>query len=427
MDSKTAMPRKIEDSTPNNIQKVVLGSGSRTAKFRRVVTELVKRCQQASLDHHPKKIEATTEVFSLSLRTGHGQSQWNISVTNDDSAELLEACKFEKIQGIDGYMAIFSPEARFVEALLETPRTDERYEYLSNYLRKVSFGVQMAAPLIELSCNSGQFIGTVIKVGPSTDIFKALLSLRSGRYDWWHQGYLSLQIHGPDVNQHHKAKSILELISNSLFFELDISHDIHLGLSRGSENYMGHPASTRQLGDQTLLEPPQEFPDKQYDHQAMQLYWYARGAKGMPLIQYLAFYQVLEHHYPRFIASLQDSKERKLLIATLKSCISQEELTKFLTKSPNHKSFFASKAAKQISEHRPSLRSSNSYLIEEVARRIYDIRCRIVHTKSSGKSTQSSPILPFSEEAELLRYDLELVQLCARKVLSSTATSFSAE
>ncbi len=52
-----------------------------------------------------------------------------------------------------------------------------------------------------------------------------------------------------------------------------------------------------------------------------------------------------------------------------------------------------------------------------VANRIYQIRCRIVHAKGESGDVENEPILPFSDEAELLYHDIALVQYIARQVL----------
>lgn len=54
-------------------------------------------------------------------------------------------------------------------------------------------------------------------------------------------------------------------------------------------------------------------------------------------------------------------------------------------------------------------------LRQEVADRMYEIRCRIVHTK--GSEGEMELLLPFSTEAKRLGYDIELIEFIARKVI----------
>ena len=54
-----------------------------------------------------------------------------------------------------------------------------------------------------------------------------------------------------------------------------------------------------------------------------------------------------------------------------------------------------------------------------VAKRIYAIRNRIVHTK--GGFEEREPLLPFDPETRYLRHDIELVEFLARKVLVASS------
>lgn len=58
-----------------------------------------------------------------------------------------------------------------------------------------------------------------------------------------------------------------------------------------------------------------------------------------------------------------------------------------------------------------------------MAERIYDIRCKIVHTKAGGSEGGVELLLPFSKEAELLYLDIELIQYVAQQTLISASTA----
>lgn len=63
----------------------------------------------------------------------------------------------------------------------------------------------------------------------------------------------------------------------------------------------------------------------------------------------------------------------------------------------------------------------------DIAERIYDIRCKIVHTKDVAESRDQTGnlLLPFSKEAEGLTFDIELIQYVARQVLIASSTAFN--
>ncbi len=191
----------------------------------------------------------------------------------------------------------------------------------------------------------------------------------------------------------------------------------------------------------------------------MSLYWYARSARGMPLLQYLAFYQVVEVYFPtysrleaqkrvrnilkvpsfnpmndidigRILMAIRASKnkgfgdERSQLKAVIQECITPDSVRAFLASESKRAEFFGSKQ-KTISDYRMSFSNPDADLRNEIADRIYDIRCKIVHTKDVGETEEETAglLLPFSKESELMTYDIELIQYIAQQVLITSSTS----
>jgi hypothetical protein len=60
-------------------------------------------------------------------------------------------------------------------------------------------------------------------------------------------------------------------------------------------------------------------------------------------------------------------------------------------------------------------------LLSEVAVRIYDIRCRIVHSKSSSERDIGPGLLPGTHHDDLLRDELPLMEYLAQAALVSAA------
>jgi hypothetical protein len=256
------------------------------------------------------------------------------------------------------------------------------------------------------------------------------------------------------VSQHDQALNYLERIVDSLFFALDLSTGISVSIGR-----------TRKTPERRFLNKPQSkveltFPKFEYNHEAMSLYWYARGARGMPLLQYLAYYQVIEAYFPtysrleaqkrvrnilkvpsfnpmsdldigRILTAIRASRnkgfgdERSQLKATIQECITPDGVRTFLMSESKRAEFFQSKQ-KTISDYRIPLANPDADLRNEIAERIYDIRCKIVHTKDTGETDDATAglLLPFSKEAELMTYDIELMQYVAQQVLVTSSSSF---
>ncbi len=199
-----------------------------------------------------------------------------------------------------------------------------------------------------------------------------------------------------------------------------------------------------------------KFPEMEYDDVPASLYWYARSAVGMPLLQYLAYYQVIEFYYPTYsqaeakkriknilkdpsfradkesdigkILSLFNYRgkwgdEKAQLRATLTECISNEDLKSFVVDDESRKNLFQNKN-KGISNFRIIV-DSETDLITQVCNRVYDIRCKIVHTKEESHGETLEILLPFSKEADQLIYDIELIQFLSQRVLISASTKLN--
>jgi hypothetical protein len=201
-----------------------------------------------------------------------------------------------------------------------------------------------------------------------------------------------------------------------------------------------------------------EFPKVEFDEAPISLYWSAQSALGMPRIQFLEYYQVIEYYYPtysreearrRIRTILKDptfrsdkdadigkvlsvlsgtgrgfGDERSQLRATLNACLDPVDLRNFLTEDEERIQFFSTKQ-KGLTDHKIPLADKNADLRTPVADLIYDIRCKIVHTKGESPEGEFELLLPFSKEVELLLYDIDLIHYLARNVLVAASAPLS--
>jgi hypothetical protein len=173
----------------------------------------------------------------------------------------------------------------------------------------------------------------------------------------------------------------------------------------------------------------------------------------MPLLEYLAYYQVIEHFLPtyahtiairRLRAALNDprfdrqddaalggivemltrdgrtyTKEREQVHAVLAACVDEAQIRSFLDRHPAAARVLADK--KRIAGIRPvTTKDTTAGIVDQVAERIYELRCRIVHAKDS-EETSREQLRPFDREARDLRHDLNLVRFVAQRVLITSA------
>ena len=89
--------------------------------------------------------------------------------------------------------------------------------------------------------------------------------------------------------------------------------------------------------------------------------------------------------------------ERKQLGAALKHCVDTTELRDFLNETEDRKRYYSNEY-KKISDKRIAL-TDEATLVEQTAERVYDIRCKVVHTKNAEGRERDEMILPFTKEA----------------------------
>jgi hypothetical protein len=360
--------------------------------------------------------------------------------------ERLLSIPFEEYVFLQGLDAICNYKSGQIEAAIRTLGVSSSRLFFSRVLKLSAndFSEQGTVPRIAFTSPEH---GTSLCIGqPSAE----LLTMSRGP-----KPRLSLILTSKGLDQHDKALQLLRRASDALFFQIDLIHDIPMTLVRERRV----PSRRRQSARQE--QPPEiAFPTHEYDPAPISLYWYARSAIGMPLLQFLAFYQVIEYYFSaysqaearrkikmvlkdpgfrgdreadlgRLLSAIHISRsgafgdERSQLRATLMECLDAESLRQFITAEPARSEFLSAKA-KGLCDLKLPIANLTADLRPDVAERIYEIRCKIVHTKTDVKNSEFELLLPFSKEAELLAHDIELVQFVAQQVLIAASSPFRA-
>jgi hypothetical protein len=266
-------------------------------------------------------------------------------------------------------------------------------------------------------------------------------------------GY-GLTIRGVTTKRHDEALELLLDLTYSMFIDLDIAYRLRATLTK---------ALDAELTIQDNLDPVclnaaiPRFPSMLYDRDAASLFLYARNLIEIPLQEYLTYYQVIEFYLPTYTRSasiirlrniLKDPSfdynndltlgrlldaiaptgrksmsEREQVAATIAYCVDDAAITAFLDDRPAAAKALADKNRIQ-GVRIISTRDRQTPLVSQVAERIYDLRCRIVHSKDSGFEAVS-PIRPFDRESRLMRPDLSLIQFIAERILIVSGRSAS--
>jgi hypothetical protein len=261
---------------------------------------------------------------------------------------------------------------------------------------------------------------------------------------------LTIRIEGKELKTHEEATDFLIKMANSVLFQIDLAINIPLHLIM--DRQIIRDIKQRKANN---IKPDFQPPKYEYDKEPLALYWYARTSTNMPLLQFLAFYQVMEFYFPlySFTEAQQRIKhllknplfdttkdtdiaqiiniikvsakgksigdERSQIKATLQHIVDKESLLKYFTEIEERKDFFdQQKKSKGISKQKISFASVDNDIRLETALRIYEIRCRIVHSKEDD---EVELVLPYSSEIKNLKHDLELVEFLARKAIIAGA------
>jgi hypothetical protein len=387
------------------------------------ITELRRRCAAANLALSDVT-EPSGELSALRVGMKCGRDLRSLYIRPNKSLVQLLSINFEKYVFLSDFDAICSYSDDIIEAAI----------------RPLSFGPR---DLSTFTIEPPQTGFPQIEVSRASDVFSTLVRSPTA---WSSRRLWTLKIAGGGVSSHDQALSHLKKTADAVFFQVDLLSDAPFSLVRQRRR-----RPLRRPRREPNLASDLQYPRTEFDGPPISLYWYGRSASGMPLLQFLAFYQVIEFYFPiysraeaqrklkailksptfrgdrdadinQLLSAIHVSRsgaygdELSQLRATIMECIDSASLREFLSSDPERLEFYTGKT--KTSYHKiPIADTPSADLRDHVARRIYDIRCRIVHTKIDPRDPDVQLLLPFSREAEQLSFDIELVQYLAQQVL----------
>ncbi|MEA3076024.1 MAG: hypothetical protein QOF60_932 [Actinomycetota bacterium] len=399
------------------------GESSPSASFRKCLEPLMERLSVAGISStevpsaRPTEFELFIEMPTVSGGTAP------VHVMNAERAQLLLDSAFEEYLISDTYDAIHHTENRYFECRLGTygsvgPLLTARRVFKIQQIDRETVLPVLAVP--------SQEEGVSIELGPWSRSLRSMGNLAfSPAY------FPSIRVSGLEGTVAEVERRAADL-ADALFFQVDLSRGVALHM-------------VKRLNQRVRRRVPSApaaitLPAWRYDQEPMALYWYGRSAESMPLLQFLAYYQVLEFYFPAFsraealrrvkrvlksptFSPASDSDlarvlqavgssgqwgygdERAQLRATIDECVDDDVLREFVESDEDRKRGLATKSA--LSEFRVDLRRTDTDLRSQVVARIYDLRCKIVHTK--GTTNDVDLLLPFSHEASLMGHDIALL------------------
>ena len=409
---------------------------------------LAKRCLAAGITLEEVSVPDEEPRLRVGMKCGRN-TRW-LGLWADESINQLLSIPFEKYVYLSDLEAICSYADGTIEAAIRPlapafAPTSYAYRRLFGFDRpNDQFDVESAKIVVPAEQEGLPHI----EISPATEVFTRL-SKSPARLR------MTLKLAGCHVTTHDSALALLNKAAGSVLFQLDLLTDVSMGLEKERRRFAGGRRPKKRSNQATEL----QYPKTQFENAPLSLYWSGRSAAGMPLLQFLAFYQVIEFYFPiysqseaqrklktilkdptfrgdrdtdiaRLLAAIHVSRsgafgdERSQLRATLVECSDSDALRQFVEADTERKDFFLNKA-KSLPYHKIPLANPSVDLRNDVADRVYDIRCKIVHTKTDSRDGDVELLLPFTPEAEQLSFDIELVQYLAQLVLVAGSTPFN--
>lgn len=374
---------------------------------------------------------------------------------------------FIKYRGISDYEGIWSNELGCIECEINATNLVLPQRYI---LRKLSryLGLDEDESTYDVNereepTNIVLYSSDEMKVSigyASKEFFILSINKDGRRYDFDKDmsriGKVTIKIEDVAVKTQDEAKKILEKISNTLFFQVDVLFDFPITLSpRRESRYVrikkGKKAVSRDKFEKRDIDLKYE-----YDEIPMALYWLAQSSSYSPIFRYFALYQVIEYYYPiyatintktkiqnlikdpkfninndsdilRLLAIIETNSagnvgdERGQLNNTLINITNGDDIIAFIAERQELNDYYTGKNAKKLSDKKLRL-NDHIGIMDDVGARIYDIRCKIVHNKASETDNK---ILPMTKDIEYLVNEVELLEFIARKAIIANSKQVS--
>lgn len=389
---------------------------------------------QAHLKSHGLQSTLQEDGFGWEIRFDlpAGRDKRSVSVVSEEQASRLLSVDFRLHRSLGRYNGLWIEAMNQIEVhvIFEPSRASAllSLRYHERRTEGTNLGIDNGA--LEMSDAE---TGVSIRIAPASDLAKALATRREP---------MTMTISGVPVSSTEAADALVEKLGDAVAVEFALQTNAVMLVDRVRERSY-HPAS---FG----TKKPIEFPDSTFPHSVVLLYLSARQRQTSPLIRYWSYYGVLEYLFPKYAAiearhraaqTIRDrrfnkfsdadvtrlvegiakltqmsSKESEQLVSTVKGIVSEEDLRDFIT-------------AAGLADRLRSKKNSASTISVDVerdddvrraiGRRVYEIRCNIVHSKSDGgpNGAASGGFIPGAAEEDLVAAELPLLRFLAEKAL----------
>lgn len=412
----------------------------------KALAEVQRRCREAQIPCTPVPLGRSKLAVQVAFPALGGRASIVIEDLNgaDDYpvVHVLEA-SFEGVHYLLPYNAIFNSVTGEIEGLVDT---DDLYDAARVMNDRPHDEVSRDFPARTFAINA-TVRGKPVELSKYSRLLSALSYTNNSA-----PSCLSLKLRTTPGSPPEAALVELEAAAHALFFEVDRRVNIPFFLRRFPAALEDSaPSFCDGAADLGLHSSLGAIPAT-FEREPLMLYWHARRTWRLPLLHFVAMYQVVEYYFPRFSnATLREKisavlrapdfrcdedrcvaalaalvrkgtkrgygDERAQLRDTLRACVPLTELRRVLRDggAPAVQLTSSDLSVSPIDPEDPELQTT-------VADRLYKLRCRIVHTKAAQDEDDLEPIFPASEESGRLRGEIALVRWVAERVLVAAAS-----
>ena len=373
------------------------------------------------------------EAVELRFSLPAGRDERLVVVDEPGAAALLEDENLLAWRSLTVYDGIWNEETSVIEVAVR----GERFGPPPRMLRRaLNVGSEDGARLLDLVAPT---TNTRVVVGEAGATAAAILAYGMGHR---RRAPMTLRCEGRDVTTTQAADDLIERIADALFFDIEVNSGVALVLSRLEKRSRPRRWRPSQRRDPS-------FPANQYPHAPLLLYRLGRDRSLPPVIRYWALYQVLEYFFPKYaneealrrmgrhlrspsfdphreedivrLVALAgrsaNSGERDDLGSTLEAITSPGELRDVIAELDI--GGVLRRDGRELSVE--SVNPEADDVVRLLARRIYDIRCRIVHSKSSSPNELGPGLLAGTAHDDLIQPELPLLEYLAQQALIAAA------
>jgi hypothetical protein len=432
--------------------------------------EIESMAQAAGISYEYDELvshDGPRKYLRLDLRAGRSDTR-PLRVYQDD-IDTVAATSFSSCVFLGDLAAYLDTEKGVIESLIRPagrfpPRGSSLHDLINRFGNAALLSETEPVSDMDVAEGSGSLFGegdsvptalklsdgdTAVEFSPCSPI----LSLTESRLPSEQRRLVSMKIRRSEAGTHDEALTFLRTFASALFFELDVNYGVLLTLPESRSAMRRYAQARSRVGDGTATKPP-TVPRQAYNEEAVSLYTYGRSAQGMPLLEFLAYYQVIEYFFPTYARAEMVQRFRRELIdprfdpasdtdvsrlvqilggagrgymsesdqlkATLWHCVDEHALREFVEHDPAMEHFLTGK--QEIKGVRSlDLKNRNQAITDQAAERVYQLRCRIVHSKEDGGPAKTAMLLPFGPESRKLYHDLALARFLAQKVMVMAA------